>query len=215
MEITDLKKLEKLPYFTKNALRSLVEESDNTLNQSVKRFLAVNKIFKIKNGVYVTERFYLENKSNGKYLEYLSFVLKPNSYLSIDYVLSKFNVITDATYGFYSMTTNGTIKYKNVFGSYSYKNIKNELFTGFKEEYFLNNKYYIATKAKALFDYLYLRQSIINLDSNNLIEDLRLNLASFAKADINEFTGYSKLLKKDNSKIVSIVKKIENEYVNI
>lgn len=213
MKSADILKLKSLPYFTKNTLKMLAPESDNTLNQSIKRFLKSGEIIKIKNGIYVTESFYLSNKFNERYLEYLSYVLKPNSYLSVDYVLSKFNVLTDATYGLSAITTSGTIRYENVFGSYSYKSIKKALFTGYKEDFFMGNKYYIAKKSKALFDYLYFRQRVISLDSTNLIEDLRLNLSSFTDSDIEEFVDYSGFF--GPSKMVSIIERIKNEYASI
>jgi hypothetical protein len=48
----------------------------------------------------------------------------------------------------------------------------------------------IASPAKALFDYLYLRPSVGNWIQASLAEELRLNLSEFTSDDRREFSEY-------------------------
>ena len=69
-----------------------------------------------------------------------------------------------------------------------YHKIKDKLFIGFKTEKIDNFFILKATKAKALFDFLYLRKNLIT--DKTYIKELRLNLENFNKKDKLELNKY-------------------------
>jgi hypothetical protein len=50
------------------------------------------------------------------------------SYLSMEYVLFENNIITENVYNFTLVTTNKTAKFKNKFGNFVYKSLKESFF---------------------------------------------------------------------------------------
>ena len=73
---------------------------------------------------------------------------------------------------------------------------------------FLNYTYYIATKEKALFDYIYFSIDTLpeDLENINLVEELRLNMKSFKKKEFTELQRYAKISK--NKKVIKIIENI-------
>lgn len=122
----------------------------------------------------------------------------------------KYDVITEATYGFTLVTIKRRSIIKNEFGSFIYSEISEELFTGYRIFNFLNYQYYEATKAKALFDWLYYRiDSVAYIrDGVNVVNDLRLNLDSFTKGDFREMKDYAKLSRRKDV-ILNIINHIQ------
>ncbi|MCM8777830.1 MAG: hypothetical protein NC905_06180, partial [Candidatus Omnitrophica bacterium] len=122
------------------------------------------------------------------YLGFISNVLYPPSYLSLEYILSLHNLLTEMPVNFTSITLRKTQRFSNSFGNFLYHKIKKELFCGF--EIFKKGEFEIlgATKPKALFDFLYLRKNII--PDEKAFEELRLNLENIDKKDMEELKKY-------------------------
>jgi len=193
-----LHQLHNLPYFTKNTLRSLCDESANTLDVSIKRMLDSGKLIKLKNGVYTSQHYFNRNGQSQEYREFLASVLCQPSYLSMEYVLGKHDILTESVLTFTGVSLKTTRSYENKFGSFIYKTIKSSLYTGYTTKFFGNNTYYIATKAKALFDYLYFLSDRVDLRDKNydIIEEQRLKIELFEKSDWKELFGYFEIEKK-------------------
>lgn len=205
MKLNDTKKLHVLPYFTKNTLRTITKESDNTLSVSIKRMLNGRKLIKLKNGFYVSQFYFEKNKHLTDYREFLASVLCQPSYLSLEYILGKYDILTEGAQIFTSVTLKTTRSYENKFGSYIYKNITETLFTGYKTKFFADNTYYIASKAKALFDYLYFLADIVDFSNDNydVIDERRLRVELFNKDDWEEILRY---LKIKNTRKIELIK---------
>lgn len=204
MRKNELSKLENLPYFTTKQLVAITLEDSNTLKKSVNRFLSKKILIQIKKGTYVTAK-YIENlKENEKmpYYEFLASVLKTPSYLSSEYVLTKYDILTESTYIHTSVTTKNTKTYNGTLGVFKYQNIKEDLFEGYEVKYFRDKPYYIATMPKALFDYIYFRSSSINTDLD-VGEELRLKTNILSKKNWSELEKYAK--KSKSKKIVKII----------
>jgi len=188
-----LQLIKKLPYFDLNILSS-VETSETYLKILFSRYEKKNKVIRLKKGMYVTKEYFdeIEKKSLlSFYSEFLANILYQPSYLSLDYVLYQHNLLTEIPKNFTSITINKTASFSNALGNFFYHKIKNDLFCGFlilKEGNFTIFK---ATKAKALFDFLYLRKKEI-IDKKS-IEELRLNFENFSKKELKEFEKYVKL----------------------
>lgn len=193
--------LKDLPYFSIDDILP-IEKNKVYLRIFLSRYVKSGKIIRLKKGIYATKEYIDEIEKKGiysYYLEFVSNILYSNSYLSLEYILSQYNIITEFTTNFTSVSTNKTKFFFNKLGKFFYHKIKKELFFGFeiyKEGNFTILK---ATKSKALFDFLYLRKNILNNEKS--IEELRLNLTNLTKKDIKElerYVNFEKSLKMEN-----------------
>ena len=70
-----------------------------------------------------------------KEAEYLGLLISNKinnpSYVSTEYVLSTEGLIAESVYSFTAVSTNKTTKYETTLGSFSYRNIKPDLFHGY------------------------------------------------------------------------------------
>jgi len=204
-------KLEKLPLFNKKTAQILIGKTGNNLDKKIQRLLDKEYLINIKNGWYVSQPYINKIQNLEAYKEYLANQLRKPSYLSLEYVLSKYGLIPEAINSWTSITQKSTRQYENKFGNFIYQNIKKRLFYGYEKR--MNSVYqiYEATKAKALFDFLYLK---INLSENleyELNEGLRINWGEFSAKDMLRISQYVK--KADSKKmntILSIIKQIKN-----
>lgn len=203
MKTTELIKLNNIDYFTKESLRSLSVSSEDVLSYDIARFIKAGKLIQLKKGLYVTNATFVKNLASEDFKKYLANNMYIPSYISLETVLSKYSILTDVTYNFWSVTLKTPQKFNNKLGTFYYKQIKKELYIGFNIiSYGTDKHYFEATKAKALFDYLYYKsESIIDL-SANLVEDLRLNLESFSDRNWKEFSGYIKLSESKKLKLI-------------
>lgn len=183
----------KLPYFSLDNL-SAVEKDKNYLKVLFSRYSKAGKIIRLKKGLYVAKEYIEEAKKNGafsSYLEFLANILYRPSYLSIDYILYEYNILTEVPINYTLVTKKKTANFSNEFGNFFYHNIKENLFFGFDEIKVGELAVLKATKAKALFDFIYFRKnSILGKKS---ADELRLNLSGINKADKKELEIYIKL----------------------
>jgi hypothetical protein len=122
----------------------------------------------------------------------VSAILIPQSYLSLEYILQLSAILTEMTYPVTAVTLKQTRVFENKLGTFTYRNIKAELYKGYTFTEYLGIPIARATVAKALFDFLYLRpwKSNQRLAGYNLAEDLRLNLEDFSENDQVEFATF-------------------------
>ena len=105
--------------------------------------------------------------------------------------------------------TKSTRSYKNFLGNFIYKNVKPNLFYGFIEKDWGDNAVYIATTAKAIFDYFYLR-GLGNIKAD--VFDVRINWSEITGRDMDELEGYVRISK--SQKMQSVFGVIKKEYVD-
>ncbi len=184
-----------LPYFRIEDLIS-VNKNAQYLKIFVYRLKKRGEIKSIKRGVYVSKSYLDFAEKRGimnSYYEFLGNILYQPSYLSVEYVLQKYSVLSEAVNAFTLVSRKKTNRFLNDFGSFKYYHIKEDLFVGFESK---NKDGFLiaeATLAKALFDFLYFRKNILN--SVEEIKSLRLNLENLKPADIKELKRYVKLEK--------------------
>jgi len=179
-----------LPYFLVDNLL-VIENNKNYIKVLLSRLSKKEEIVSLKKGVYVSKKYLddIEKKHDiNNYLEFLANILYPPSYLSLEYVLSEHNILSESSYNFILITKNKTKKFSNKMGLFDYHHIKDDLFTGFRTIKINNFLIYKASVAKALFDFLYLRKNI--LLNKETVKELRLNLDNFQKKDISELKKY-------------------------
>lgn len=197
-----------LPCFSLDDLATM-ETNKTYLKILLGRYAKAGKIIRLKKGLYVAKEYVDNLEKKGRfsyYLDFLNGVLCEPSYLSLDYVLYKHNLLTDVPYNFTAITKNKTAIFTNKFGNFLYYKIKDQLFCGFeliKESEF---SFLRATKAKALFDFLYLRKNILPV--KEAVKELRLNVENLNRADIKELKKYVAL--DGSKKIKEIVNYLFN-----
>lgn len=170
-----VKSLEGLPFFTKSALLQAERVNDNALNQNIKRWVRRGLLMRLKNGLFVTKTFLDRSLAKTAYIELCAGRLLFPSYVSLEYVLQKNHLLTEATFSITSVTTKSGRTFINPIGTFVYHTVKQELYFGFEKNRFGKNAYYSAILVKALFDFLYLRLSQLDPRDPGTIDALRLN----------------------------------------
>lgn len=201
-------------FITKDMLRDVSNGNEESLSKSILRWCKRGELIKLKNGLYITKETYSKHINTDGFLELIANKLRTPSYVSLEYALSNYGVITESVYTITSITLKTKRTFNNLTGQYIYKSIKKSLFNGYKLEKFLSNDYYIATKEKALFDYLYFKAQTLPEDISNLniAEELRLNLDSFTKKDFNNLSRYGTT--SNSKKLISIINNIKQHASN-
>jgi predicted transcriptional regulator of viral defense system len=193
-QLKKLSKISNLSYFDTNTLSLIYPElSKNSLYANIKRWIKQGYLIQIKKGMYVTKEYVLNVQDKSSYKEFLANKIKYPSYLSTEYVLQKYSILSDAVYAYTSVTLKSKNTYSNKFGRYMYRNITRKLFTGYEIKDRGEYSIYEATKAKALFDYLYLKLYRVKNITEEVLLDLRLNLDEVDEKDMKEFKNYCKL----------------------
>jgi len=204
-------KLEQLPIFNKKTAAILIGKTGNNLDKKIERLLKEGYFVNLKKGWYVSKPFLDKQSSLKSFTEYLANKLRTPSYLSLEYVLSKYNLIPEEINIWTSVTTKSTRSYENDLGVFSYKSIKDKLFIGYKETEVEGNQIYIANKTKALFDFLYLKRNLGENLVYELNEGLRFNWNVFSGKDLQEFSKYVQISNMDKMKqILKEIIKIKN-----
>jgi len=202
--------LEKLPYFNKRTASVLIGKKNWNLDKKIARLKNKGYLANLKKGFYVTSVYLNSQINKNIYCQYIANILRYPSYLSLEYVLSENNLIPEAVYIWTSVTSKSSRQYENSLGMFVYKNIKKDLFTGFKKRKVGEFKIAIASLAKALFDYLYLKRNLgVDLESE-LKEGLRINWLNFSDLDLRELEKYVELSQSGKmKKILKIIKNIK------
>ena len=190
-----LELFDQIPYFTIEGFKQALEVSENE-NQRVREMLSRwaerGHVLRLKRGIYMTRRFYQLHRSETGFLPAVSAVITPQSYLSLEYVLQRAQILTEATYPITAITRKNTKTIQNAIGTFSYRHIQEAYYQGFSQHEYHGVLYGLASVAKALFDYLYLRPlpRESRTQKLNLAEDLRLNVEEFSIEEREEFEGY-------------------------
>lgn len=184
-----LSKLGGLPYFGTADVAQLLGKEEVEVKQILLRYLAQNKVIRIKRGYYMTREFYLSNKNDFDFIGMVASVVAPKGYLSTEYVLYNHGVMTEVVMAYTGMTTGKTQRVASALGSFMFRHIKHELYAGYTEKVAWGVKVRTATLGKALFDFLYIRPQGWSYGAKgyDLTEDLRLNLYDWSEEDKKEF----------------------------
>jgi predicted transcriptional regulator of viral defense system len=184
----------------KEDLKNL-EKSESTLDFNVKYWLKKDKLVKLKNGSYLIRDKWNKEDNKDEYLEYIANQLILPSYVSLEYVLAKFQILTDAQMIITSVTTKSGRRFANKIGVFGYYSISEKLFTGYETKKFKNAYINIASKEKALFDYLYFYFLQKEPNKKN-IENLRINWENITKKELEKSRKFCKLTNNKNIKKV-------------
>ena len=216
MEILKLKEtLEKLAYYTKQNLNICLNKEGESLNYWIKKLINKDILIPIKKGFYVSSFFLdkLKDKNQTEeYFEYLAGIIRYPSYISLEYALAKYGLIPESVFKITSISKKTTRKYDSKLISYSYRKIKDSLFIGFIEKKYGGQTIRFATPSKALFDYLYLKKFISDMEIENyLLKTGRINWSVLESVDKKLFIKYVDL--SSSSKMSKILKILVNNKI--
>jgi predicted transcriptional regulator of viral defense system len=193
-QIKNLSKLNNVTFFYKETLSQIMGIGENALSANIRRWTGNGILIQLKKGLYVTKEYYQSLIYKESYCEWIANIIKKPSYLSGEYILQKYSMLTESVFAITSVTRKKTKMYQNSLGTFLYSKIKDELFTGYK----INNRDGFdikeATKAKALFDFLYLRLWRTKEITKEIIESYRLNLEEMSHQELIEFKSFIDLL---------------------
>ena len=212
METLKLKEiLGELPYYTKQNLNLYLNKNDEALNYWIKTLIRKEALIPMKKGMYISS-FYMEKvKSKNEmeeYLEYLANIMRYPSYISLEYALAKYGLIPESVFQITAITTKTTRKYDSKIITFSYRKIKDVLFSGFTEQKYGDWNIRFATAPKALFDYLYLKKFVSNSELENyLLERGRINWQILKLKDKKLFREYIRI--SSTKKMNTILKILE------
>lgn len=194
MKLEELKKkTEKLLVFNKKSL-FLLERDANNLNENLKYWLKNKSLIALKKGLYLLKDSYDKESNKNAYLEYIAGQLLRPSYLSLEYILNKYQLLSESAQALTSISSKSSREFSNDLGTWRYHYLPLRLFTGYQIKYFKGQPIAEASKAKALFDFLYLRFRRGPYLETKLLENLRLNWENMSHKDWLEFDRYFKLL---------------------
>lgn len=175
--------LELLPYFNTQTASLVLGKKGLNLYRQIERLVKNGYFLRLKSGLYVTKTFWDRNINNrSPYCQQIANALRFPSYLSLEYVLAQNELVPEAINTYTSITLKTPRSYQNFLGTFRYTNIKDSLFCGFSQR--------VASKAKALFDFLYLKKNINPGYKLELFEGLRINWNNFSKTDLKEFKKF-------------------------
>ena len=189
-QVKKLKQVENLSYSNRPTLGQIINVKKKALYENISRWVDQEKLIQLKNGLYVTGKYYnsLENKE--AYIEFIANRLRFPSYLSLEYILQKYSLISESVYAYTSVTLKTKKEYQNKLGHFIYRNISRDLFGGFEIKEKNGFEIKQANVAKALFDYLYLKLYRKKDINKALLNSLRLNLEELNSQDKSEFKDF-------------------------
>lgn len=209
MNRKNLDLLSSLDFFTKETLKQMEPDKD-ALDFNIKSWQKSGKIISVKKGIYLLRERWEKEQDKQSFLEYLANKIYQPSYLSGEYVMAKYGLLTEAVYGLSSVTTAKTKTWRNQLGGFSYYSISPKLYLGYEVTKFYSAPVLAASKSKAIFDFLYfrfLRNNPINLQE---VRELRINWERVSQkelAKISEYAGISQ-----SKKTRQLIKLIKSEY---
>ncbi len=176
--------LERVPFFTINAYRQMAgHDADDAYHARIDLARAVEsgQIIRLKNGVYMSNTFYRDHRRDNDFSAAVSAMLVPHSYLSLQSILQRAGILTEATRITTAVTTKSSRTIENVMGTFNYQHVKPALYKGYTLRSYYGVPFAQASPAKALFDMLYLAPIAAATRSPHfdLVEEMRLNLDDF------------------------------------
>jgi len=186
------KKIEK-PFFSKEDIKI----SDFKIyNHQFSDWTKKGYLQRLKRGFYI-----FSNKKRELDPKEIAFHIYNPSYISLESALSFYGAIPEIVYSVTCITTKANRRFNNIFGNFIYRNIRPDLFWGYNVFETKHSKYLLASREKALLDFLYL-----NKIDNDKFEELRINEDFLKSIDREKLNIYLKEFKSSNLKKIVLNK---------
>jgi len=176
----------------------------NGINDKINKLKKDGLLQTLKRGLYLHTSPFINNITSK---EIIANTLLSPSYISFDYALYFYGVIPESVYDVTSATTKRSKKFTTLTGTYSFKQVKKELYPiGLKIESIKNGNFIIASKEKALCDKIYYTKDIQITSKKAMREfleyDLRIDIDELEDCDIEIFQKYYKISKSKKIKFL-------------
>lgn len=135
--------------FTLEELRNYFEQQSASIKVQLSRLCKSKKLIRLKQNLYTFPDFHPNAFLIGQQ------IVSP-SYYSLESILSWSGIIPEGSPVYTLVTSKKPQKYKNVFGTFSYRHLSPRLFFGVEQR---KDGVWVARPEKALLDYLYLNSS--------------------------------------------------------
>lgn len=152
---------------------------------------------------------------NQTVLFYIANQLNPHSYISLETALSFYQFIPEGVTVISSITTTKTASYQTPIAKFKYQSVKPELLIAYQRHDFdLNVQqrafFKLASKEKAILDYLYLHSELKDLNS---LQALRFNPEELEQVDIAKLEHLAKLYQNlaFNKRVANLISLINND----
>ena len=154
MKFSDFKKkVNKTPLFGGD-VAGLFSKDPQTMRNQLYRWKKQGLVVALKKGLYALAK---SERSVGLSKELIASSLYKPSYISLETALSNYRMIPEKVVAVTSVTPRKTMTFQNEEGMFIYRNIKKDLYFGFRlERDGAGFPYFMADPEKALLDYLYL-----------------------------------------------------------
>lgn len=187
MQYLELK--EKLKNFAVFSLLDIRKIESNFYRSRLNEWQGKRYIKKLRRGYYMFSDLSL----NEEVLFLIANRLYAPSYVSCEMALSFYGLIPEGVYSVTSISTRKTEKFKTPVAEFFYRQVKPELFFGYRLSKIGNQQYKIAEIEKAVLDFLYLNPQMSNQAA---FFEWRFNNKDFlAKADMTKFSKYLDIFK--------------------
>ena len=187
----------------------LVNNGYAGINDKINKLKKKGNIETLKRGLYLHKSPFVQNPISK---EIIANTMMSPSYISFDYALYYHDLIPESVFDITSATTKRSKLFKTNNGTFSFKQIKKELFSiGLTIEPTKNGNFIIATKEKALCDKVYYTKDV-QISSKKamiqfLLDDLRIDIEELEDCDIDIFIKYYEISK--SKKIKFLIQAIE------
>ncbi len=183
-----------MPLFDINKLEAFSPNIELTsVYKKTQRWIKSGKILQLRKGLYMSREYFEKNQFDENFRVFIANNLLFPSYVSGAYVLQRYEILTDITHPITSVTLKSSRKYTNKMGNFLYNSISEDLYTGYKAEFYGMERVHVASKAKALFDFLYFKYLKVKNMPDDLLGHERFDLSTFIKEDKKEFEKYCDL----------------------
>jgi predicted transcriptional regulator of viral defense system len=185
------KALEQFPVFSSQDIRKQFSDFDS---RRLVEWQEKGYIIKLRRGYYS----FKEIEKGEAFLYFSANKLYSPSYISLESALSYYNLIPEGVFTTVSITTRNTTMFSSPVGRFSYRNVKVQLFFGYRLLNIGGHTIKMAEPEKSLLDYLYLNK----IDTPDMLEGIRLNVSQLHDSldfdKLHQYAGvfHSKVLQR-------------------
>ena len=204
MKFTDFKiAVRRFPLFSTSQLGALGDDRRRIFPTQLTQWQKQGLLVRLRRNLYMLNE---HDRTVTPSRLFLANQLYSPSYVSLEYALFFYGLIPERVADLTSVTTKKTQNFANALGTFRYQHVKKECFLGFvsqKDE--SGFPFFIATKEKALLDFLYLNIKSLDLDKEDFFSaSLRLqNLKGLNLRKLTKMAG-----KFQNKKLKKIVRNL-------
>lgn len=197
------------PYYTRQNLGLVLSEKRRTLDYRLSALKESDILTTVKPGFYLNKQLLRQTDNKRALLEYVGCIAKQPSYVSLSYALAQYELIPESIYTISYITTKKTNQYSCSTVTYSYRNLKQELFKGFIQREFQGLTYFFALQSKALFDFIYLTPLTSPASFRELLFQSRLNWSNLTTNEAKKFAQFC--LESNSPKMKKVVTLLQKE----